>query len=93
MVAEAVSSGGIISTADCVKRVLIAYPKPGLSRGQIADEVMMAAGAAGIRSKLGRSCVKYESVGHKEARLDGSGCSGRQTGETLKGEIRIHGFL
>ena len=70
MVAEAVSRGGMISTADCVKRVLIAYPKLGLSRGQIADEVMMAAGAAGIAVEMGSVMREV-----RKRRAQGSGAS------------------
>ena len=53
MIADAVEDGGIISTAECVKQILTAHPQPGLSRRQIADEVMMAAAAAGIAVEIG----------------------------------------
>jgi len=53
MVAEAVSNGGIISTAGCVAQIKALYPTSGFSRRHIADEVMMAAAAAGLAVEIG----------------------------------------
>ena len=53
MVAEAVSKGGIISTAECVAQIKALYPMSGFSRRHIADEVIMAAAAAGVAVEIG----------------------------------------
>lgn len=52
IVAEAVSSGGTISTADCVTQIMAIYPNCGVSKRQLANEVMMAASAAGIAVEM-----------------------------------------
>ena len=41
-----------MSTAECVARVMAVYPKCGFAERDIADEVMMAASAAGIAVEM-----------------------------------------
>ena len=53
LVAEAIADGGIMSVANCVAKVVAVYPNCGISKRQIADEVMMAAAAAGVAVEIG----------------------------------------
>ena len=52
IITESVFNGGTLSTAECVARVMAVYPKCGFAERDIADEVMMAASAAGIAVEM-----------------------------------------
>ena len=54
LVAEAIQDGGALSVAECVEAVTKVYPKTGLSRRYIADEVIMAGAKAGVAIEIGR---------------------------------------
>jgi hypothetical protein len=53
LVAEAIADGGMLSVANCVARITVVYPNCGISKRQIADEVVMVAAAAGIAVEIG----------------------------------------
>ena len=52
-VAEAIAGGDTISTSEYVAKISAVYPNCGLSKRQIADEIMMAAAAAGVAVEIG----------------------------------------
>lgn len=54
-VADAIRSGTIVSASDCADRILETYPTCGLSKRQLADEVMVAAAKAGVPVEFGSS--------------------------------------
>ena len=53
LVAEAIAKQGTISVLDCVAKVAAAYPDRGISKRQIADEILAAAAAAGVAVEFG----------------------------------------
>ena len=53
LVAEAIESGETISTADVIEKVRGLYPKARISKRVLANEIMMAAAAAGIPVEIG----------------------------------------
>jgi hypothetical protein len=56
-VAKAIESGETISTAEVIKKVRALYPQAGISKGDLTNEVMMAASAAGVAVEIGRAKV------------------------------------
>jgi hypothetical protein len=52
-VAEAISNGNMISTSKCVTKINAVYPNCGISARRMADEIMMAAAAAGVAVEIG----------------------------------------
>ena len=65
LVAEAIQEGGTLSVAECVEAVTKVYPKTGLSKRYIADEVIMAAAKAGVAIEIGWKGHSELSRDHK----------------------------
>jgi len=58
MVAEAVRDGGILSAPSCAAEIAATYSRCGLEEADLANEIMMAAAAAGVPVEFGRPLKK-----------------------------------
>jgi hypothetical protein len=53
-IADRIRSGSIVSASACATEILAAYPALELDHRAVADEVMLAAGRAGVAVEIGR---------------------------------------
>ena len=54
-VANAIQSGATVSTAEVIDEIRVLYPGAGIAKRALADEILMAAAAAGLAVEIGRA--------------------------------------